>query len=472
MLTDFSSSSSPEDKMYLVSSAHKFSQLRPHQQWVHQEQYLSLMSNCIGRLKGQGKLGTHEIMKLVEVVRYCSLSPQSRFISRYMQKLADKFALLPFEQRSLSPRDLASLMTGMSALTLDSKPLRKMVQSALPDISSWDGVLRGREPFHVLVGMRGLDARSPLSKRFVGALGEQIKRAEWDITDKRIRCLSGFQRMTDDTDEVRELFQFLCEKVLADRNGSLDSTSVGTALLGLMGKDCTHGAAENVFYLLLEEIDDICYDSNTSPEQIAALLRRAAVASKKITMSDVMTADMELIVSRLQEKLEISIREGQGIGVRNRQSELESDTIAKIKKRITADGRVTLSSNEYIHGFECDVIFRIPNMLVPEFDSLGKRQIRSLLVNVEIDGPQHRAANNRFLDSLRDEYLRDQHKIVVVRISFDEINNTNMTIANIMNLIMQQNPFTEPLLADFAPVKEDFGDSFIPGKKCRGKNVR
>ena len=472
MLTGFSSTSSAEDKTYLLSSAHKFSQLRTHQQWVHQELYLSQMSICIGKLKGEGKLGTHEIMKLVETVRYCSLSPKSRFISRYLQKLADKYALLPTEQRSLSPRDLVSLMTGMSALTLESKPLQKMVQSALPDISSWSGVMRGREPFYVLVGMRGLDARSQLSRLFVAALGKHVQRAEWDITDKRVRCLSGFQRMTDETPEVRDLFHFICEKILSDRNGSFDSTSVGTALLGLMGKDCCHGAAERVFYMLLEEMDEICYDSSTSADQLAALLRRAAVASKKINMSDVMSADIELIISRLQERLKLKARDGQSIGTRNRKSELESETIAKIEKRIRADGRVSLSSNEYIQGFETDIIFRVPNMLVPEFDTSGNRQVRSLVVNIEIDGPQHRVANNRFLDSLRDEYLHDQHKVVVVRISFDEINNTNMTIANIMDLVIKQNPFTEPLLADFAPVKEDFGDSFKMGKKCRGKNVR
>jgi hypothetical protein len=77
--------------------------------------------------------------------------------------------------------------------------------------------------------------------------------------------------------------------------------------------------------------------------------------------------------------------------------------------------------NEYLFGFEADAV-----VCVEDYGSnkgartSGKTNARSVVCNIEIDGPSHRQPTSKRFTRLRDEYLLQEHSIPVVRFDLVE----------------------------------------------------
>merc|ERR1711934_1218452 len=77
---------------------------------------------------------------------------------------------------------------------------------------------------------------------------------------------------------------------------------------------------------------------------------------------------------------------------------------------------VTVSSNEYIEGFEADIVIRKQSSSSSSIEESHIKKEKSTIVNVELDGPvhKHNLTKKRFCEA-RDRYLVDSMGVRVVR---------------------------------------------------------
>ena len=91
-------------------------------------------------------------------------------------------------------------------------------------------------------------------------------------------------------------------------------------------------------------------------------------------------------------------------------SRLELEYIALANAALASDSSVTVTSNEFLFGFEADIVLRKEGSIV----------------NVELDGTaRHFGATSKTFCRLRDEYLKKEHGVHVERWSWMQCRSLN-----------------------------------------------
>lgn len=453
----------------LLQCAEQYAKLPRFEQWGYQDQFARSVPTCMEKVNNIEVIRLEDIMRLVSCVQYFAMSPTSSLLNHYVSYLADAYDKLP--DKELTAHALVSFLVGLSGGSNESKEFVRFMKTLTPAINGWNSCLRGRDPVYWLLGLRGLDAQSKSERAFVRALTVHLKKSNWRITDRIIGALSGLQRMSDDIPEVKDLFDFVATKIMNEFDDPINSESMCNALTGLLHKDCSTGVANKVLCRFIQDISGICSDSNTVLSEVRLLQRSASMVFPKLnlgegTFQDIVAESMGKL-NEAVERRKISASDH----VSTPQSGIEAEAISRIKSRIKVDGRFVLSNNTFFHGFECDILLRLPDITNQIHSESGVPRLGSVTVNIEIDGPQHTSANKRFLDGLRDDFFQDQG-VFVVRVPSNKINAASMTISNIMHLTVERHQSLQSTLKQFIPKEDEFGDSFKKGKMCRSKKVR
>jgi hypothetical protein len=452
----------------LTDCARDFGQLPDHERWARCRPFMAAMQGCLEKPTGTDHLRSGDIMKLIECSRFFAVPPSSDALHAYLTPLANRYAALTPAQKFLSPMDIASLSGGMCAMTNETPSLEPLLREVMPVLSAWKGKLTGRDAHNCMYGLRGLDSDVPLSLAYLDAVAMHIKDADWRIWEMHIMVasFSGLQRMSDDVPMVKDLLDYLCTMYLK-YDKPYHSFAVGNALLGLLKKNCTVGVAETFVNRLVDEIDAIAKNPETTLMNLEFLQHRTALIFPMLHVDEALRARVQDVLLTIRKSIEVFRK---GILTTDTASQLEDEIISNLKKRIAADGRILLTTNEFLHGFESDIVFRFPDATSDNYKYVDREVMKTVVVNVEIDGPNHSKSHSQFLDSMRDKYLRDRG-IIVIRLQFDGKDSRNKPLADILGMAVQKDPSLEPLLGQFTALKEDFGDSFVKGKKCKS-NVR
>lgn len=464
-LSKYASEGSVAPAFVLVESAQQFGKLPDFERWGRYKQFMNLVRDNVTASERPKNLNTREIMKLIECSRFFPVAPSSAELRSYLDPLATHLESLSSDQQQFSSQDLVSFSGGMVAMSNKTSTLPRLLKVIVPVLAKWEGVqLNSQESMNCLYGLRGLNSDFPLTLELLKVLVIHIKHARPKPWDGMVAGLSGLQQMSDDVPIVKNLFEHLCVMYLK-YDKPYHTFAVGNALLGLLRKDCTSGPADKFVNRLIGEIETIAKDPATTPINVDFLQHRTAAIVPLLNVSDYLRNRAHAAVLILRERGRVSRKE---LGDANT-SQLEDDIKANLMKRIKADGRILLSTNEFLHGFQADIVLRIPDAKL--IISPSKNEMKHVVVNIEIDGPFHNHGTKQFLDSLRDQYLRDMG-ITVVRLGFHEATSRDKSLSSIMSLVLKKTPALIPLLEQFVPDIEDFGDSFKEGKKCRSSKVR
>jgi hypothetical protein len=92
-------------------------------------------------------------------------------------------------------------------------------------------------------------------------------------------------------------------------------------------------------------------------------------------------------------------------------SKNENRILARLLQHFRNIPNVVVSGNEYIDGFEADLMIRVYPAGISEDASFVLH-----VINVEVDGPSHAFPTKRRFCALRDRHLQRAHGIVVLRL--------------------------------------------------------
>lgn len=97
---------------------------------------------------------------------------------------------------------------------------------------------------------------------------------------------------------------------------------------------------------------------------------------------------------------------------------------------------VSTTRNEFLHGFEADLVIRFAFEKDCALDKEGKKSgmnsrkesdIQERVLNIEIDGPHHQMQSQKNFDTLRDKFLERTHGVKVVRL---RLADTQLSLAH------------------------------------------
>jgi hypothetical protein len=222
--------------------------------------------------------------------------------------------------------------------------------------------------------------------------------------------------MSSESREVRDLLVVLRDQVGKCRE-PLDAQAVGNALYGLLHCDLDaswDAFVKKVLYSLSQ------YSGSDSLVDVRTVLQSLCLVTcaKPYPLSESIK-DMGMLDEIVQQKNRLAEVFGahpeviSGIGASVNRSERKYFLAASEALRDISG--VTVSSNEYIEGFEADIVIRKQ----PSSSSVEESHIKkekSTIVNVELDGPvhKHNLTKKRFCEA-RDRYLVDSMGVRVVR---------------------------------------------------------
>ena len=231
-------------------------------------------------------------------------------------------------------------------------------------------------------------------------------------------ALYGLQSMSSESREVRDLLVVLRDQVGKCRE-PLSAQHVGNALYGLLYCDLDaswDAFMKNVLYSLSQYSgSDSLVDAGTVLQSLCLV-----TCAKPYPLSDSIK-DMGMLDEIVQQKNRLAEVFGthpeviSGIGATVNRSERKYFLAASEALRDISG--VTVSSNEYIEGFEADIVIRKQSS--SSSSSIEESHIKkekSTIVNVELDGPvhKHNLTKKRFCEA-RDRYLVDSMGVRVVR---------------------------------------------------------
>jgi very-short-patch-repair endonuclease len=220
-------------------------------------------------------------------------------------------------------------------------------------------------------------------------------------------ALYGLQCMSSDVPEVRSLLTSLSAAV-SSCSEPLSAQHVSNALYGLQGvRPCEGGAVLwKIIYNNLRVVIDSLDGSEFGDRDARDLLRTLYIINDSACDVGIEVANFDIA-----EMVESLRRKSSVIGGLVSGSKSEKQVFLRLVKHFGSIPNVVVSGNEYIDGFEADIMIRV----YPAGES-GDASFALHVINVEVDGPSHAFPTKRRFCALRDRHLQRAHGIVVLRL--------------------------------------------------------
>ena len=230
-------------------------------------------------------------------------------------------------------------------------------------------------------------------------------------------ALYGLQNMSSESKEVRDLLVVLRDQV-GKCTEPLRAQAVGNALYGVLRFDLDTSWSWFI-KVLLDSISQ-CDGSNNFVDVGTILQSLCLITSAKSYPLSQSIKEMGLLD-------EIVLQKNRLAQVFNAHPEVVSRIGVAVNRNekkyfLAACGAfrdipgVTLSNNEYIEGFEADIVIRKESSSSLSVEESSSKKELSTIINVELDGPihKHKLRKKRFCEA-RDRYLFDTVGVRVVR---------------------------------------------------------
>ena len=402
-------------------------------------------------------------MRLIECSRHFILPPTSSGLHAFLQPLVQGYLSKPIPQQVLSEQDFACFMRGMGAMTNDTKVVQPLLKTMISILANWKGVLQPPDAQSCLQGLKGFDTNHPLTIDFVKALNRHLLAVDFPVDNSSVGALCGMQRMDNAHPDIEELFAYACNQYVR-YEGNYQARAIGNALLGFRNKRSIAGAPYFLLRRLINDISDIISDPNTTALELNFLSHRLSAVTPNLHINLELQNKIDKILTYLKHHCkDLQLQHVNQVSYKT--SAIEIVAQDSLLKRIRKDGRLGLSKNEHLHGFEADIVLRIPVS-----QALNKKHDNAIItLNIEIDGPYHSLAQKLFLDHIRDEALHYQG-VTVIRLNFKEVAFKNISLSYIMSIAIEKNPSLETVLGQFIARESDFEIGFTKGKRAKGNN--
>eukprot|EP01041_Mallomonas_annulata_P007242 gene7242-14775_t len=243
--------------------------------------------------------------------------------------------------------------------------------------------------------------------------------------------LYGLQGMSAQYEEVKNLLQILIAKIQFIEL-KFNPQAIGMALCGLqgmssenpqaVGKDrhdisgmrCDNGVIKELLTLLTgciltftETMKSSLNTVSVSAEDLRRLYQATALVlrGRPVLLDMELRGKLEVARDLLLDLLNERRVEVVSSNYKSTSSRVERRVADLVSQILSSQSQCTVSVNEFLFGFEADVVMRLEN---------GK------IVNLEVDGPTHDYPSRKRFCSLRDDLLREKN-VRVVRLGTRDI---------------------------------------------------
>ena len=318
----------------------------------------------------------------------------------------------------LRAQAVGNALYGLQNMSSESKEVRDLLVVLRDQVGKCTEVLRAQHVGNALYGLQNMSSESKEVRDLLVVLRDQVVRCTEPLDAQAVgNALYGLQNMSSESKEVRDLLVVLRDQVVRCTE-PLRAQAVGNALYGVLRFDLDTSWSWFI-KVLLDSISQ-CDGSNNFVDVGTILQSLCLITSAKSYPLSQSIKEMGLLD-------EIVLQKNRLAQVFNAHPEVVSRIGVAVNRNekkyfLAACGAfrdipgVTLSNNEYIEGFEADIVIRKESSSSLSVEESSSKKELSTIINVELEGPiyKHKLRKKRFCEA-RDRYLFDTVGVRVVR---------------------------------------------------------
>ena len=318
----------------------------------------------------------------------------------------------------LRAQAVGNALYGLQNMSSESKEVRDLLVVLRDQVVRCTEPLRAQEVGNALYGLQNMSSESKEVRDLLVVLRDQVGKCTEVLRAQHVgNALYGLQNMSSESKEVRDLLVVLRDQVVRCTE-PLRAQAVGNALYGVLRFDLDTSWSWFI-KVLLDSISQ-CDGSNNFVDVGTILQSLCLITSAKSYPLSQSIKEMGLLD-------EIVLQKNRLAQVFNAHPEVVSRIGVAVNRNekkyfLAACGAfrdipgVTLSNNEYIEGFEADIVIRKESSSSLSVEESSSKKELSTIINVELEGPiyKHKLRKKRFCEA-RDRYLFDTVGVRVVR---------------------------------------------------------
>jgi hypothetical protein len=309
---------------------------------------------------------------------------------------------------TLNAQAIGNALYGLQSLNSEAAEVRALLRVMTVKVQDSREALSSQHFGNGLYGLQSMNSEAPEVRALLRVLTEKLQASTETLNAQAIgNALYGLKNMNSEVLEVQAILSALCTKV-EDGRQALGAQGISNALYGLCGlvsgSDGGKGGSA-ILELVVAELDRIL----TSPASLSTFdkrdLMRNLLLFSRLCRDNAAGESMKSRIDLLRASL--PTQDGTDGGSR---AEREFYKIVQrlLSSQIQPGGGFTVESNVWLDGcFEADIVItRV------ESDSS-----KSVVYNIEVDGPAHFQPTKQHLSRLRDQHLQEAFGMRIARIS-------------------------------------------------------
>jgi hypothetical protein len=295
-----------------------------------------------------------------------------------------------------------------------------MLSALLPQVRSCQEPLNEQAVSNALFGLQGMSSEYQEVRKMLSALLPQVQSCQEPLKAQAVgNALYGLQGMSSSLKETQELIDAVVLNYFLQLE-SISVQSISMGLFGLLNKNLSEPALNLVRHWFLC-IEKLLVADGTSFDDIVMLYQSLALMDSPnlpLTQS-LQAASLYDDFMRLKERVYDRVTLLSKSSTPKQQSRTEAYYYERVKAAYKNHKNVALSHNEFLFGFEADIVIR-------HYDDSTNTLTK--IINIELDGPAHRYIfrKQRFC-ALRDEYLTRVHGVQISRYDLTSASNSAST---------------------------------------------
>ena len=309
-------------------------------------------------------------------------------------------------KQSFGSQAVGNTLYGLQNMSCDSSEVRALLKELTKKIAECTEPLRAQHVGNSLYGLQNMTSDSSEVRALLKELTKKIAECAEPLREQAVgNSLNGLQNMNSDSSEARALLKVLTKKI-AECIEPLEAQHVGNAFYGIQWSNIDMDLLPFVIRCF-NQISE--YERDCSFDDICTLYQSFTLLDENSNFTCSLK-DFSLYEKFLEQKkrfldlLNNHDKKGALEGLAMSKSEEKYFTLAK---GVLSDSypELTFSSNEFLYGFEVDIIVR---------KQITNQTPRILVI--EVDGPSHRSdLTSKGFDKLRDAHLAKEYGIIVER---------------------------------------------------------
>jgi hypothetical protein len=355
---------------------------------------------------------------------------------------------------AISPQNFGNALYGLQGCSSGHREVRDIVQAIASKLSECRDEFGGQELSNACYGLQGMRSSHAPVRILLRLLSQKLANTSTLLTGQQI-CNSfyGMNGMSCQHPEVGNMLNLLSRK-LVEHSEPLGAQEQGNALYGL--------------------INSVKFGRDDTEHVIAYLLFGISNNMQRFSLFDLLDLFRSLSLLHFYNASELSpfmldyVKHSQtllDIAISEHKDNVLSSSIAGLlaqyglnkSERKIADyvenylqhhfPGAKLSRNEMLHGFEADIVIRLPSTEPNDSSDSGNGEETvdyKNIINIEVDGPLHHFPKKKIFTARRDAYLSQQFGYRIYRMDITTINmvawevEAEVAITELLNVIFKK----------------------------------